>query len=62
MLYNPKKFNCNHQKLIKNELNIYSCIKCNKNFVIIPAKNEPINPIFKKPYRPFPDRKFKYNF
>ena len=51
-LLGPPHFQCNHKKLIKTKFSetIYSCIKCNKEFLIIPAKHEPPYPF--PPYPP----------
>lgn len=46
-LIGPHHF-CNHKKLIKNKFSksTYLCIKCNKQFVMLPAKHEPLFPQF----------------
>ena len=56
MLYNPKNFKCKHENLTKCKYGakgLYECDDCNKQFVMIPAKNDPIiMPYYpKKPFR-----------
>ena len=48
--FGPDNFNCKHKTLKKNKLSnsTYTCIQCNKDFVIIPAKNDP----FYSPHHP----------
>lgn len=57
MLYSPKYFECHHKKLTKTKISntIYSCDKCNREFIIIPAKNDPITLPIKSPKYPKPD-------
>ena len=42
--FGPEYFNCNHKNLTKNKFSNYTCDKCNKDFVMIPAKHEPLHP------------------
>jgi len=55
----PEQFECQHEKLVKKKHSktMYDCKKCNKTFMIVPAKFDPYDPFFpKKPTRPdFPD-------
>jgi len=44
-LFGPEMFRCQHKHLSKCRMsNTYECNKCEKQFVIIPAKNTPILP------------------
>ena len=63
MLFEPQRFNCKHKHLTKLKMSngTYECDTCEKQFVIIPAKNEPIiMPHFpnQKPHRQRPPRHF----
>ena len=58
-LFGQEYFKCKHEKLNKkkNSKNMYDCNQCNKTFMIIPVKHDPI---FDKPKLPdldpdFPD-------
>lgn len=68
MLYPPEYFNCNHKNLTKSNMSnsTYVCNKCEKEFLIIPAKTDPITMPFIKPRGPkrdfppgMPGRPFK---
>lgn len=56
--FGPEYFNCKHKNLTVNKLSkgTYTCDKCNKDFVMIPAKHEPFYPQLPNPPRgPFDD-------
>ena len=44
----PEQFECQHEKLVKKKQSktMYDCKKCNKTFMIVPAKFDPYNPFF----------------
>jgi len=46
LLGRPEQFECQHEKLIKKKHSktMYDCKNCNKTFMIVPAKFDPIFP------------------
>ena len=58
MFFDQKKFNCKHTKLTKNgnTPTMYKCDNCQKTLMIIPVKQDPIQPDF------FPDKNHPFRF